>query len=96
MLVDLRNTVLEELRDIIKLKKARPYTFRTRLERALVRITVLADTYSNEDLKVNCLDLKNKLGYISDHSNQTSDGTLKSFIHLEPEIEKIYRKVSSL
>lgn len=86
---DFKMTVETELSDILKLRQSRPYVFRTRLERALERTLYFATNSSRTDILNLCSQIKEKLNYISDQSNQTSDGTLKSFTFLEDDIENL-------
>ena len=88
------NQIKQEISNLLDLEKARPYVFRTRLERVLLKVSNFASTASMTDLKIDCENLRDKLHYISDHSNQTSDGTLKSFTLLKQDIINLMGKVS--
>lgn len=91
------DAVVDELSRLLTLKNARPYVFRTRLERTLLRVNIFADIHKFNDVKACAGELLFKLSYISDQSNQTSDGVLKSFVFLESDIRHLLDKcVASL
>lgn len=79
----------KELKNLLQSGNSRPYIFRTRLERTIERVQYLAEIENNQDIKTRCLNLKNKLNFISDQSNQTSDGTLRSFSYLKKDIVEV-------
>jgi hypothetical protein len=80
-----------ELTNLLTLKDSRPYVFRTRLERTLERVYKYSDNEGFTKMRDLCLEIKSKLNYISDQSNQTSDGSLKSFLFLESDIKKLLK-----
>jgi hypothetical protein len=92
----IKDFVKEELTCVIDSKNQRPYIFRTRLERALLRIMALANDLNRADIKEDCNRIKERFAYISNESNQTSDGTLKSFICLEKDLLGLLEKVNTL
>lgn len=91
-----KNIILDEFRDLLTLRNSRPYVFRTRLERLLIRASLLAKNCDREDILYICEQVKHKLKYVSDQSNQTSDGTLKSFVFLEDDIKSLYSNFYSM
>jgi hypothetical protein len=94
--LELKRKTEYELKQVLLSQQSPPYTFKTRLERAMLRVYKLADDNGLDDLRVQSQNIKTKLNYISDHSNQTSDGTLKSYLYLHDDLELIYDKVSKL
>lgn len=93
MFPNIKKTVILELENLINSHNIRPYVFRTRLERVLMRASILAVEQAQEDTLLIINDIKDKLNYISDQSNQTSDGTVKSFCFLEPDLKSLYLKI---
>lgn len=93
MFPNIKKIVISELENLIYVHNIRPYVFRTRLERVLMRASILADEQAQEDILSIINDVKDKLNYISDQSNQTSDGTVKSFSFLEPDLKSLYLKI---
>lgn len=87
--------VQDELVGLLDLSKARPYVFRTRLERVLEKLFSLSSIESRNDIQNKCIKLKEKLNYISDQSNQSSDGTLKSFLYLKDDIVNLSELLKS-
>lgn len=79
----------QEWSNILALEKSSPYVFRTRLERVLNHTIRYANSVKNEQLLEICKLVIHKLQYISDQSNQTSDGCLNSFIILKQDMLKI-------
>jgi len=83
----------DDFNNLLTLSKSRPYLFRTRLERVLERAMCLGRVEFREDVQKECKKLQDKLGYISDQSNQTSDGTLKSFSYLKNDIFHLFNLI---
>lgn len=78
--------IWEELKTM---NKVRPYVFKTRLNRAILKTKRYGQEENDVSLISLCEQLEQKLRYISDQSNQTSDGELRSFLVLKDDIEKI-------
>jgi hypothetical protein len=78
-----------EIINLLSSENSRPYIFRTRLERVLERLLKYSEKNNLSLLKSKSLEVKSKLNYISDQSNQTSDGSLKSFLFLESDIKQL-------
>lgn len=78
--------VKSEQNEILLLEKASPYVFRTKLERVLNHTIKYANCENDNQLLEACKSIVNKLKYISDQSNQTSDGCLNSFIVLKQDM----------
>ena len=89
----MRENMNELWYDLGKMNKVRPYVFKTRLNRAILRTKRYADEKSDVSLKLLCDQLEMRMKYISDQSNQTSDGELRSFLVLKDDIEKIRNEV---
>ena len=70
--------------------------FRTKLERSLNHTVKYAKMENNNHLLELCNGIIYKLQYISDQSNQTSDGCLKSFIVLKQDILAVKAELNSL
>lgn len=78
-----------EIINLLSSKSSRPYIFRTRLERVLEKLLRYSEKNNLAFLRSKSLEVKSKLSYISDQSNQTSDGSLKSFLFLENDIKQL-------
>lgn len=85
----MRIKLLQEWIDILNMRRISPYVFRTRLERVLNHTVTYANMEKNIKLKKMCNEILEKLKYISDQSNQTSDGILNSFVVLENDMKNI-------
>ncbi len=75
----MKEKLYQEWDSMLLLEKSSPYVFRTRLERVLNHTVKYANCEKNEGLLDACKSIIHKLKYISDQSNQTSDGCLTSF-----------------
>lgn len=78
-----------DLNMLLETKDGHPYLFRTRLERALIRIEEYAKKRNDVEILEFCYEIITKLNCISDKSNQTPEGTLKSFTLLEKDLLKL-------
>ena len=85
---DRRIQAVEALKRLLSDSKARPFLFRTRYERTMIKLQSLAREMGDEALEKNAVDSLKKMRNIVDKSNSTSDGVLRSFVILEPEIKK--------
>lgn len=79
--------------DLLQDNKVRPYVFKTRLQRAIVETKKYCEEKRERELWVQIENLEDKMKYISDQSNQTSDGELRSYLILKDDIEKIEKKL---
>lgn len=79
----MKKRLYQEWDNILLLEKVSPYVFRTKLERVLDHTVKYADSENDNQLLAACKSIIHKLKYISDQSNQTSDGCLNSFIVLK-------------
>ncbi|WMJ90285.1 hypothetical protein [Anaerocolumna sp. MB42-C2] len=90
----MRENLNLEWMKIIEMKNESPYVFRTRLERTLNHSLRYAKEIENKELEDICDNMKDKLRYISDQSNQTSDGMLNSYVVLQEYINEALKLVS--
>lgn len=89
MICNEKDLLENEIINLLSSKNSRPYIFRTRLERVLERLLNFSEKNNLTLLRNKSLEIKSKLSYISDQSNQTSDGSLKSFVFLESDIKQL-------
>ena len=82
----MKKKLYQEWNSILLLEKASPYVFRTKLERVLNHTVKYANCEKDNQLLEACKLIEHKLKYISDQSNQTSDGCLNSFIVLKQDM----------
>lgn len=90
----MRVKLWEEWNNILLLEKASPYIFRTKLERVINHTIIYANREGNDQLLRDCQLITHKLKYISDQSNQTSEGCLNSFIILKEDFINIRTKLN--
>lgn len=89
----MKEKLAREWNKILSLEKTSPYVFRTRLERTIKHTINYANEKHQDGIKMQCRKVLDKLQYISDQSNQTSDGCLNSFIVLKEDmlyIQKLF------
>ena len=67
----------------------RAFLFRTRFERAMIRLANYASSIGDLELKKRAEESREKLLNIIDKSNTTSDGALRSYILLEDDLREI-------
>ena len=84
-----KQELINDWSDMLQNSKSTPYVFRTRLERAIQKTDAFARLKSDVKLGNMAKEILDKLSYISDQSNQTSDGCLNSFNILKDDIENI-------
>ena len=84
-----KQELLKDWNEILLMGKCTPYVFRTRLERIINKTQKYSEQVKDKELNEAGLYLLEKLKYISDQSNQTSDGCLNSFIVLKDDIIKV-------
>lgn len=89
----MKSKLYQEWKNILLLEKSSPYVFRTKLERTLNHTIKYANTKKNDQLLEACQLIVHKLQYISDQSNQTSDGCLNCFIILKEDILSVKNKI---
>lgn len=91
------NIIHQELKKVLASGNISPYIFRTRLERTLIRVSKLSEHLHDpnliKEIVQTCQDMRRKLNYISDKSNQTPEGTLSSYILLRDDIIGLLKKV---
>ena len=81
-----KRQVTDSLQNLLADSKARPFLFRTRFERTIIRLMSLARDLEDKDLEQYAKNALNKMRGIVDKSNCTSDGVLRSFTILEADI----------
>ena len=79
--------------NLLQDNKVRPYVFKTRLQRAIVETKKYCEEKNERELWTHIEELEDKIKYISDQSNQTSDGELRSYLILKDDIEKIEKNL---
>ena len=88
--VDKRQTqAIEALQQLLNDSKIRPFLFRTRFERTMIKVQSLARTTGDVMLEGCAKDAIRKMRSIVDKSNCTADGVLTSFIVLKPDISNV-------
>ena len=80
---------IESLQQLQSNPRIRPYLFRTRFERTMIKLQILASECLDKDLEKLATDSLRKIRSIVDKSNSTSDGVLRSYTILEPDIENM-------
>lgn len=83
-----------EWNKILDMRDASPYLFRTRIERIINHSINYASEINNTKLKNICELIRYKLNYISDQSNQTSDGMLNSYRVLHDNMIEILQQLN--
>lgn len=92
-IIERKNQVAVALSNLLDDSKMRPFLFRTRFERTMIKVQSLAKMLNDEDLEHQAADSLNKMRCIVDKSNSTSDGVLRSFIVLEPDIRSLLSRL---
>ena len=82
----MKKNLYQEWNRILLLEKSSPYAFRAKLERTINHTIKYANIEKESLLMDTCKSILFKLQYISDQSNQTSDGCLNSFIILKSDM----------
>lgn len=90
----MKKNLFAEWDNILTMKKSTPYVFRTRLERTINLTLKHSRENGNKDLFDMANKMLEKLQYISDQSNQTSDGCLNSFLVLEDDMLALRDKLA--
>lgn len=72
-----------------RMNRVRPYVFKTRINRAIKKTKLYGKECKNDLLCKLCDQIEEKMLYISDQSNQTTDGQLRSFLVLKKDIHEI-------
>ena len=93
MLDNNREVIVNSLNELLESPNIRPYLFRTRFERNMLRILKYADEIGNTTLSETASKSLNKFKFITDKSNTTSCGMLRSYLLLEKDIRQILELV---
>lgn len=92
-IMERKDQLIVALANLLNDSKTRPFLFRTRFERTMIKTQTLAKAMNDIDLEQQAIDALNKMKCIVDKSNSTSDGILRSFIVLEPDIRSLLSKI---
>lgn len=84
--------LIEQLSDLIMTKKSTPFLFRSRFERAMHHGINFYKNF-NPLIALEFENTLNKLKFISDNSNMTSDGSPRSYVVLVDDIKKLLKKI---
>ena len=84
-----RETIIRSLNELLESSQIRPYLFRTRFERSMLRTLNYANENGNTALYEAANKSLNKLKFITDKSNTTSCGMLRSYVLLENDMRQM-------
>ena len=87
----MKKQLFQEWSKILLSERTSPYVFRTRLERVLRHTLNYAGLENDLQIENKCTKVLSKLNYISDQSNQTSDGCLNSYRVLKDDMMQIQK-----
>ena len=93
MLKKNRDVIVQSLNVLLENPNIRPYLFRTRFERNMMRIMKYATDINDLNLYSVAKSSLSKLSYIVDKSNTTSTGMLRSYVILKDNIEELLKIV---
>ena len=82
-----REAIISLLNELLDGSQTRPYLFRTRFERSMLRTLNYANEIGNIELYDAANKSLNKLKFITDKSNTTSCGMLRSYVLLEDDMK---------
>ena len=85
-ILERKNQATSALLSLLEDSKARPFLFRTRFERTMIKLQSFARLVNDNTLEAEAINSLNKMRSIVDKSNSTSDGVLRSFVILEDDI----------
>jgi acetolactate synthase small subunit len=71
--------IYDSLKQLIETPNMRPYVFRTRFERNMIRIAAYAKEMDQPELRILAENCLGRMQNIIDKSNTTSDGMLRSY-----------------
>lgn len=89
----MKEKIINMWEEVLGMQNVRPYVFKTRLERTIRATKQYADEEGKYQLDELCTEILEKMKFISDQSNQTSDGVLKSYTVLQNEFERVMKAV---
>ena len=84
-----KNQATSALLSLLENSKARPFLFRTRFERTMIKLQSFARLVNDRTLEQEAANSLSKMRSIVDKSNSTSDGVLRSFGVLEDDIRSL-------
>lgn len=92
-ILERKNQATSALLSLLEDSKARPFLFRTRFERTMIKLHSFARLVNDNMLEAEALNSLNKMRSIVDKSNSTSDGVLRSFDILEDDIRALLNMI---
>lgn len=92
-ILERKNQATSALLSLLEDSKARPFLFRTRFERTMIKLQSFARLVNDNTLEAEALNSLNKMRSIIDKSNSTSDGVLRSFVILEDDIRALLNMI---
>lgn len=92
-ILERKNQATSALLSLLEDSKARPFLFRTRFERTMIKLHSFARLVNDNMLEAEALNSLNKMRSIVDKSNSTSDGVLRSFVILEDDIRALLNMI---
>lgn len=87
--VIMKDNIRDSLINIISTPNLRPFLFRTRFERSMIRVLSYAKDTGQIELYNLARESLQKMKLIVDKSNTTADGTLRSYAILVDDIREI-------
>lgn len=85
--IETKKLISDSLRQLIGTPNMRPFVFRTRFERNMIRLSAYARETQQTELYSFSQSLLKKMQCIIDKSNTTSDGTLRSYVLLVDDMK---------
>lgn len=79
--------------ELLQDNKVRLYVFKTRLQRAIIETKKYSEEKNDKELCEQLEKLEDSMKYISDQSNQTSDGELRSYLILKDDMKRIEKRI---
>jgi hypothetical protein len=93
-ILERKNQTTSALLSLLDDSKARPFLFRTRFERTMIKLQSFARLVNDKTLEAEALNSLYKMRSIVDKSNSTSDGVLRSFVILEDDIRALLNMIT--
>lgn len=88
-MITTKQNLINALNQLICTPNMRPFLFRTRFERNMIRLISYAKELHHEDLLDLAQSSLDKMRNIIDKSNTTSDGILRSYTLLQDDMERM-------
>ncbi len=87
--ITVKQSLEKTLNLLINSPSMRPFLFRTRFERSMIKLVSYANEMKQDDLACLAKSSLDKMRAIIDKSNTTSDGTLRSYLLLQDDMRNI-------